>query len=98
MNNEENKYGYCITTTPGLLGDGVYPLSTAAILRGEIKRASIVADFGEPMATFASKGAAEKAMREISGGEHPSVYAGLDVLSAFEFPEFCLYGMTQMIG
>jgi hypothetical protein len=73
------KYGYCITTTPGLIDDGSYPLSAAALRRGEIKRSN-----NDP-AIWSTREAAEAAMRGlIPKGKSPSVYAGLSVQAAFD--------------
>lgn len=79
------RYGYVITSTPGTLSDGKFPLSAKGILAGEVDRGYwLDSDCNEPIAVFGSVSAAESAMESlVPDGSTPSVYAGLSVEPAW---------------
>lgn len=76
------KYGYVITSTPGLIADGAYPLEATALAKGEIEPAIP----GESSAAvFATREAAEAAMLAlVPEGSTPAVFAGLNIAPTWE--------------
>lgn len=91
MTTPSAKYGYVITTSPGLIADGTYPLEATALALGEIEPAIP----GESSAAvFETAEAAESAMMAlVPAGSTPGVYAGLAIASAWDAaPHHVVYG------
>jgi hypothetical protein len=87
----KTKYGFAIFSTPGLIGDGSFPLSADGVKAGDVRPAMIDGEFWSPAAVWETREAAEAAMLKlVPEGSTPGTWAGLSVKQIFAArPEFC---------
>lgn len=80
------KYGYVITSTPGLISEGRFPLSAKGIAANQVERGFWSgSDCNEPIAVFETIAAAEAAIASlVPAGSTPATYAGLSVEPTFD--------------
>ena len=83
INKMDNKHGYAIYSTPGLIQEGRWPLTHNGVMAGRVERTSDL-EFPAAPARFATQELAEDAMhiltaKEGGKGSRPAAYAGLHV-------------------
>lgn len=94
MTTTTAKYGYVITSTPGLLEEGSFALSAEALKKGEIKRSIPGESDAAVFATVAEADAAMLAL--VPEGSTPGSYAGLGVEPTWEAcPQALVYGWVE---
>ena len=101
MTNDANaKFGYVITSTPGLIEDGSFILSADGIRSGEVEAASPYPADEEKIAIYPNRETAEKVMNSlVPDGKTPECFAGLGVQPAYPIAvERIVNGLADPVG
>lgn len=90
-----SKYGYIITSTPGQIEEGSYPITIAAIKENEALSETVSSDF----AVFQTQARATTAMHKlVPAGSTPEAWAGLRVELAYPYIISAVFASRNYVG